>query len=275
MPQRPILRWQHRRGLTLLELLISTAMMLMLAGVLGGLAAAVQTSSDYSQGHGSATQQARVALERITRNVRQATAVGTHPGLAVVARQVNGWRFPETLIVWRPAGLPVNASGPPLVRELVFYCTDPEHPEQLLEVTAPQDQRALPLDAPLEQSPWREMIEAIKTDSGSRRVVLTNLLRTASAASNSNARPSDLLGAVRFEREMRPSAAEWSQYRAGTRTWDQLSWAQGIGGRQTGLRQAWLRIELQLDPVPTAADEAKRPSLTFLGSAALFYELER
>jgi hypothetical protein len=235
----------------------------------------VQTSAEYSQEHGDATQQARVALERITRNARQALAVGDHPGMAVVAREVNGWRFPDTLIIWRPVGMPANPVGPPLVRELVIYCTHPENREQLLEVTAPQDARALPLDAPLEQSPWREMIDSIKTDQASRRVVLTKQLRVASAAAtNGTSQQASLGGAIRFERDMRPSAAEWNQYRAGLRQWEGLSWAQGIGGKQTGLRQVWLRVEMQLDP-SAASDTDATPPLVFLGSAATLYKLER
>ena len=77
-----------RRGMTLVELLIASAMLLLLAGVIGGLASAVQTSSHYSQGHADATQHARVALERMTREINRATATGNHAGMAVLAVSV-------------------------------------------------------------------------------------------------------------------------------------------------------------------------------------------
>lgn len=273
---RPTVR---RAGLTLLELLIATTMMLMLAGVLGGLAAAVQTSADYSQGHGDATQHARVALERITRNVTQATAAAEHPGFAVVFDQIGPWQYPDTLLVWRPAGAPANAAGPPLVRELVIYCPNPSNPEQLLEITAPTDSRSLPLDSRIQQSPWRQIVDDVKTSSASQRVVLTDLLRVASTAGkrSSSSQANTLRGAVRFEQELRPSAVQWSQYRAGTRTWENLSWPQGVYGSRTGLRHAWLRIELQLMPgAPAAgADLEGHQAYPFFGSAAVNYEMNR
>ena len=268
-----------RRGLTLLELLIATSMMLMLAGVLGGLASAVQSSNDYSQGHGTATQHARVALERIARNISQATAVGDHPGFAVVYDQVGPWQFPDTLVIWRPTSAPANPNGPPLIRELVIYCPNPDRPEQLLEITAPADNRSLPLNDQLNQSPWRQILEEIKTSTTSQRVALTDLVRVCSTGGprTHTSAVNTLRGAVRFELELRPSAAEWQQFRAGTRTWDSLSWPQGVYGSQTGLRQAWLRAELQLMPGPTAArdDLEGHQAVPFLGSAALYYELER
>ena len=88
--------------MTLVELLIASSMLLMLAGIVGGLASAVETSSSYSQGHADAAQHARVALERITREISQATAVGDYPGFAVVYEEVAGARYPDTLLVWRP-----------------------------------------------------------------------------------------------------------------------------------------------------------------------------
>jgi hypothetical protein len=263
-----------RRGLTLLELLIATSMMLMLAGVIGGLASAVQTSARYSQGHGSATQQARVALERITRKVRQATTAVDHPGFVVVSSTIEGWRFPDTLIVWSPQGAPANPQGPPLVRELVIFSPHPQKPKQLLEITAPLDGRALPLDQPLDQSPWREMIDAIKLDASSKRVLLTDQLR-ASKLKIETLSNGMTVGAIRFERELRPSAAQWLAYQDGNLAWSDLSWAQGICGSRSGLRQAWLRIELQLVPASSVDQTAAGYALPFLGSAELYYEMER
>ncbi len=260
--------------MTLVEMLIASSMLLMLAGVVGGLASAVDTSSSYSQGHGDASQHARVAMERITRDISLATAVGDYPGFAVVYQEVAGGRYPDTLLVWRPtSGIPTNASGPPLVSELVIYCPHPLQPEQLLEIRAPQDTRTIPLDDSLNQSPWRESIELIKTSSQSQRVVLTNLVRVAAVTGGTQA--SAQRAALRFHAELHPTAAEIASYRGGTIPWTDLPWPQGMYSSQTGLRQSWLRMELQLFPGNEVRREdiTGRQAVTFLGSAALYYQL--
>lgn len=260
-----------RKGMTLVELLVASSMLLMLAGVIGGLASAVQTSSGYSQGHAEAAQHARVAIERISRDISRATAVGDYPGFAVVYDDIGGVKYPETLLVWRPTnGTPANASGPPLISELVIYCADPKQPQQLLQIRAPQDSRTIPLDASLNQSPWIETIAAVKTDAQSECVVLTNLLRAATVSGNKAAQRS----AVRFVQELQPSADEMTAYRAGTQTWSSLAWPQGMYGTQTGMRQSWLRLELQLMPgTESRTDATGQQAAPFLGSAALSYQL--
>jgi hypothetical protein len=257
--------------MTLVELLIASSMLLLLAGVIGGLASAVQTSSSYSQGHADAAQHARVALERITREVGQATAVGDYPGFAVIYEDIGGSRYPDTLLVWRPAsGTPANPNGPPLISELVIYSPHPQQPEQLLEIRAPQDTRPIPLDESLNQSPWPETITAVKKDAQSQRVVLTNLLRVSATSSGSNLQRA----AVRFHHELRPTTAELAAYRAGTRAWKDLAWPQGLYSSQTGIRQAWVRIEIQLLPSGDDLTAAlNQQAIAFLGSAAVYYQL--
>ena len=72
----------HRctRGLTLLELLVAMSIMAMVVVSLGTLANGVQQGFDYTEGHSTATQHARVTLERITRSVREAQASEQFPG---------------------------------------------------------------------------------------------------------------------------------------------------------------------------------------------------
>lgn len=261
----------RRAGLTLLELLIATSIMVIVIAALGTLAKAVQLSCQYSEGHGTATQHGRVCLERITRMVNEATANESFPGFLVIAEQVGSWRFPDTLVVWHPEGSPVDPEGLPRFNELVVYSPNPVRPNQLLEITVPSDARQVPsID---ERARWASEMAAIKDSPDSRKVPLTDLLRTSfvSEVSNSARRP-----CVRFESRLRPSAEQWQQYQGGTLAWDQLSWVQGIYGSQTGLRQAWLRIELQLIPQQAAAsDPAGQQAIPFLGSAAIYYEMHR
>jgi hypothetical protein len=86
-----------------------------------------------------------------------------------------------------------------------------------------------------------------------------------------------LRGAVRFERELRPSATDWTRYTQGTLAWNNLAWPQGIYGTHTGLRQVWVRTELQLMPGEDVlkADPQGQRAIPFLGSGTLHYELKK
>lgn len=266
---------------------MATAVMSIIVGVTGTLALAVRQGWQYSAGRGDVAQQARVVLDRITRRATTAYASAAHPGLGVLSTTVGSYSFPDTLVIWSPTGTPVNAAGPPKVHECVIYCPDPADPSQLVELTAPTDTRDLPLDSQLDTTAVRTLVEGLKTATSSRKVVLTKLLRTANtnlANVNGGGTPPDtnnptgtLRGAVRFVRALRPSASEWSQYLAGTRTWQNMSWPQDWRGTTTGLRQSWLKIELQFTPPvsQTSADAAPPETLGVLGSAALYYEVTR
>ena len=257
--------------MTLVELLLAASIMAMIAGVMGALASAVQTGSRYSQGHGLAAQHARVAFERISRAVSEAHATADYPGVVSAYETVGTWRFPDTLVVWHPVGAPVNPTGPPLVKELIIYCPDPDRPNRLLEITIPNDSRPAPLNEELNGT-WRSQLQLLKRSPDAKRVVLTDLVRTALPDKGAARR-----GAVRFERSLQPSASAWAAYRAGTTTWNNLAWPQGLYGENVGTRQAWVRIELQLMPGAdaVAADSSGEQAIVFPGSAALYTQLPR
>lgn len=257
-------------GLSLVELLIALAIMGAMAAMVAGLSQAATSGWRYGQGHADATQHARVALERITRSVREAYATENHPGCAVSYTEVSSWRFPDTLVVWSPNGPPQNADGPPLVSECVIYCPDPADPSQLVEITAPSDSREIPLTNELNQSPWKSQLAGIKTSSQSTKVVLTELLRTSQ-----NAIGTSQFGAIRFERELRPSDSEWDAYQGAVITWSDLSWPQGMYGANRGTRQVWMRVEMQLMPgrESITKDPAGQQAVVFFDSASLLYTL--
>ncbi len=102
--RRPRTSCQARRGLSLIELLIAATIMTMIVGVVAGLASAVRLSTRYTQSLATVSQHGRVTLERIGQAVRTAHATANEPGLVVVETTVDGWRFPDTLVVWRPEG---------------------------------------------------------------------------------------------------------------------------------------------------------------------------
>lgn len=264
-------RARPQSGLTLVELLMAMTIMAMVAGTLGGLAIAVQQGFEYNEGHATATQHARVALERITRTAKEATANEQFPGLIVVSRKVGSWQFPETLVVWHPSGDPVDSDGLPRLNELVIYCPHWQVPSRLIEITLPGDTRTVP---PVEnQTQWQAEIEAIRKTCTSS-TTLTELVRTCSVIESLDV---GRLAAVRFQTRLRPSGSEWDAYQDGNLDWDKISWVQGIYGSRTGLRQTWLRIELQLMPGTESAanDQAGVQAIPFFGSAALYFEMHR
>lgn len=262
-----------RSGLTLVELLIATAIMGILAVVLSGLATAVNQSWKYTEGHGLANQHSRVAIERITRAVRGATTAEDYPGFVVASETVAAWRFPDTLIVWYPDGSPVNPDGPPLVSECVMFCPDPDNPNLLLEITAPSDNATVPPFAEVSAGTWNSEIAAIKSSSSSRRVVLSNLVRTGTVSGTGGGER----GAIRFEQVLRPSESEWADYETASLAWEDMSWPLGMYGSQTGVRYTWLRCELQLMPgkVAAAEDTQGQQALPFFGSAGLYFKVDR
>jgi prepilin-type N-terminal cleavage/methylation domain-containing protein len=260
-----------RGGLTLIELLIATSIIAMAALAMGSLARATQISASYVEGSLTATQHARVTQERINRAIVSASASEAFPGAAVFAESVSGDRFPDTLVVWQPAAgaTAADPTGLPRFSELVVYCPNPNAPHELLEITARNDHRTVPALANTSQ--WMTELSLLKTGNGSQKVVLTDMLRTAQLSSTAQPR-----GCVRFESLVRPSTSDVTAFRTGSVAWNALPWPQHWYGATTGMRQTWIRYELQLLPhARSGGPAADLQVLPFLGSATLYYELKR
>ena len=265
-PNKPP-RLATRKALTLLELLIAVSIMAMMAVALGGLSHAVKLSSDYTEGVSNATQHARVSLQRIARAVSQGFANEQFPGPLVLADTIGIYNYPDTLVVWSPAGTPANPAGLPQFNEIVVYCPNPATPNQLLEITSPTDMRTVPQITDL--ATWNLELTNLKTGMMSQKVLITDLLRTAKPSSGSVWR-----GVAMFAVELRPTAAEWANFRAGTVAFSSVRWAQSIYGSRTGLRQTWVRSELQLMPgYHLPSDTDGHVAIPFIGSASLYWSL--
>lgn len=251
-------------GLTLIELLIASSIMAMMAAALGALALAVSTGNQQSHGQGVAVQHARVALGRIRTTCLGAHASREFPGYLVVAEEVGSWRFPDSLVVWRSDN-PTDPEGLPRFRELVIFTPDPAAPNRLLELTAPNDDREVP--SPDDGSAWRTEVDALLQRGTTQITQLTDLVRTPLVDNRSRR------GAVRFHVMLRPSREDLDEHEAGSKAWSELPWAQSVRGSQMGLRQAMCRIELQLMPGASAAqqDPGGATALTFFSSAAIYY----
>jgi hypothetical protein len=264
---------RRRAGLTLAELLVASTIMLLIATAVATLASTVQSTNDYCKGHTVSAQHARVALSRIERAVQYAVASEQFPGCIVVTEQAGSEELPHTLVVWNPTATAANPTGLPLVSEIVVFCPDPAHPNTLLEIRSPNDNSAVP--AATNTSAWRTLTNQLKTSANTTKVLLTDRMRTAPLTGNysESLSPSDLRGAVRFRRLMAPSDQQWAQFRASTRTWQNIDWPQDSYRSTSGTRVVACQTELQI--VPGAMGSAAVTAIPFYGSATITYELSR
>jgi prepilin-type N-terminal cleavage/methylation domain-containing protein len=263
-------RFPKRHALTLIELMIASSIMAIMAGVLGGLALSVQMQSRHSQSHGEAVQHARVVLERIQRTMNEARTSVSFPGFFVVPDTFSSYSLPDTVVVWHPTGAVANPTGLPRWCEVVVFTPDSAAPNRLLEITNTADTRTVPALTAL--STWRTEIASLKASASSTKTELTNLVRAPNLQASGSPR---LAAAIRFDQQSRPDDTQWAEYKAGTRTWENLDWVQSIYGTKTGLRQSWCRIELQLQPVTEQdLDQINaQTTLTFFGSAAVYQKM--
>ncbi|HPP53383.1 MAG TPA: hypothetical protein PK777_10560 [Thermoguttaceae bacterium] len=245
---------------------MALAVAVMVVGALMALSRAAAIGAAYTDGVGLTTQHARVVLDRIARTVREATANEQFPGFIVVADQVGPWRFPDTLVVWHPESAPADPTGLPRFSELVIYCSYPTEPAWLMEIRVPDDTRTVP--AITDTSAWQAELAAIKASASPTAVRLTDRMRTCTSGELGE----QPRAALRFEARYRPSLEEYAAYKAGTTAWTALSWPQSMYGPNVGLRQAWVRIELQLASEEENSQEISYP---FFGSAALYYPLSK
>lgn len=268
---------RRSHGLTLIELLMGIAVSSILVGAMAVLASSVGDGATFVSEQNNSIQHAQVVLGRIGRLVNEARTTETYPGVVVISETVGGYRYPTTLVIWRPAnGVPANASGPPLVKELVIIAPNPANPNELCEFTAANDTRTVQMnDASLNTSTGRALISGVTTATTSLRTQLTPRMRSAATSTASGA---SLRGCVRFECELHPTDAEIAAFRAGTATWDSLNWVQNVKSSTFGLRQVWLRTELQLLSEPLLADgtvPANVDTLPFFGSGTIYYSIEK
>ena len=192
-------RRPSRRGLTFLELLLATSIVVLVAGAIGGLGKAVEDAWSHQQGAGALAQHGRVSLARITRAVEEAAANERFPGFRVVMVEVLKqsavtmagrptppvWRFPAALVVWRPDAAQVAARGGPAAPgraphadEVVIFCPDPTHPNRLIEMRTPGRSGQLP-DYNADENVWLAwLVEGLADPSVVQRL-LTDRLRTA------------------------------------------------------------------------------------------------
>lgn len=261
---------KRRRGLTLPELIVSIAIMVLIAGAMAVLSTGVQAVAEHTQGIDLAAQHGRIAIGRIENNVRKAFANESFPGCVVLATTVGTVSYPDTLFVWKPDTMAAQPTGLPMVRELVMYTPDATTPSNFLEITWPSSAATAP---PLtDGTSWNALANSFRTGNRPVRSTLTTLLRTNPVATGSTT----LRGAVRFQILMQPTAAAWTSYRSGSLAWSSIDWPQDLRGSQTGTRIVACQTEMQLLP-PTGDinNNTGDGVVPFFGSASITYFLSK
>ena len=261
----------HRRGLTLPELLIASSITAMMLATLGTLAFSVDSGSQYSQGRSTATQHARVAIQRIQRNLNNAHASPEFPGFVAFPETIGAFSFPDLIVIWHPESTPANPDGLPLAEEVIVYCPNPANPAELWEITFPGN--TAPVPALSDTSAWATAIDFAKNGEGPERSVITDLLRTGIVSDGGN---TSTRGAIRFDVVRRPTDAQLQEYTDGTIAWNEVDWAQTVYSDTGGLRQVWCNVELQLMPSNwSAADDPNGvTTIPFFTSGAIYYEVK-
>jgi hypothetical protein len=251
--------------MSLAELSLSLAILALVATSIGTMAMSLQTVTTYTRGQSNATQHGRVVLDRLDRNLQAANVSESFPGLMVVSWTEGASTFPDTLVIWKPAGSAVAPTGVPRANELVIIRPNPSVPNSLIEITNPSEPATVTYSSS-DQANWRTLVTTLTNRSNAVKVELTSMLRTASTGSTRR-------GCVRFRYRSAPTDAEISSYRAGNSTWTALSWPQDSAGTTMGMRCLGCFAELQL--VPESSGNTADDALPFFGSTLLWRVVNR
>jgi prepilin-type N-terminal cleavage/methylation domain-containing protein len=269
----------RRTAFTLVELLIALVITSIIAGVMSGLLLAMQAAWQHTTGLQTVNSQARVACERMKYVISQAgiyqlSGQSTQLGMAVVARNVAGYDQPENLVVWCGGrGCGMAAAGLlnrlPLISELLIYAPDPADLSRFVEIAFPGNTGEIDFRGANFAS---TILSLVNSSATSDRALLTNQLRVSNLGGPSGPAGSRV-ACVRFDLFETPSASDLTGVTPGTSAWTNLTWTQGIMTSDSGLRQANVRLELQLKSRPDSSSDSTTflTSLPFLGSASYRY----
>jgi hypothetical protein len=153
----------------------------------------------------------------------------------------------------------------PEVGELLVYTPDPDDAGRLVEIAFPGVTTQIDFEDAGFEATVRTLIESADAEA----VTLCDRIR---ATQLPLASAPDLAN-VRFELALTPDEDELAAAAPGTDDWMNLPWPQGIASSEIGVRQATLRVELQVEPrsIPVADSETKSTALPFFGSATYRY----
>ncbi len=266
---RPFLRSSPSTGgrapdaFTLVEVLIAATITTVVALVLTGLALGVQRTWSLTGSTNETLAQGRAALERIEYSVRRAGVYRlpgrpSRVGLAVVCHNFRRLELPDVLVVWC-GGREGDLSQTPVLErlprlnELLVYTWDPDRPSHLVEIAFDQTS---PIDFDGAFFDW-QIRRLVRRSSAKRRVLLSDRLRSVVLPRVVSPRRVRV-GLVRFELRRTPDDELLAELEPGSPEWFELPWAAGVVSETSGLRQATVRVELQLTAGPDAGDSPSR-----------------
>ena len=258
-----------RRGLTLAELLISMSILSMMSVVLAGMSHAVNSAWSYTKGVEETDLQARAALERIEFMVLQTGSYRlagkpTRMGLVVLRRPFGSTDVPDVLVLWtggRNGGMAASGvqSRLPTVGELLIYTTDGKTPNELLEVAFPGQTTPFDFGA----AGLATQVAGLLAADTAEKIPLCDRLRVSSLNSMQST------GHLRFTQTVLPSDDELATAAPLTANWLKLSWPLGQCTNTSGMRQATVRIELQIEPDGIVRASDTVAAIPFFGSASV------
>ena len=266
--------------MTLVELLISMAIMGLMSVVLAGMSNAVNSAWVYTKGVEVTELQANAALERIKFMLSQTggyRVTGQPPrlGVAVVTRSVGSTTVPDVLVLWtggRNGGLAALGTQArlPVASELLVYTWDVGLPNQLSEVAFPSSATNVDFAA----STFADTISSLLASPSVDRIPLSDRLRVSLLPNKSSAASTQSVGNVRFGVTWAPTDAELANVSPVTSQWYQLNWPQGTVGSRSGMRQATLNLEVQIEPDGVVAGTGVVTAIPFFDSASVRYVYE-
>jgi len=274
--QRPVGR--VARGVTLIELLMALTITTTLSIVLGGLMLAVQAAREHTEGMEEATAQAQASLERVRymvahAGVYQLDGAETVLGLAVVGRAWSSSLLPSILVVWsggRGGGMAEAGvqSRLPEVDEIVMYSYDESAPSRFVEIIVPGDSTEIDFKA----ADFDDTILSLISSASAEQLLLCDRLRR-STLSGSPPFSDPGVGNVSFGLEQLPDEASIAAVTPGTQAWNDLVWSQAIVSSDSGMRQATVRMEIQVEPYSFEAPSTDSIPIAapFFGSASYRY----
>jgi len=268
----------QRSGLTLVELLMSMAISSVLIVALGGIVTATQSAWIHTQGIEDSQAQVTATFDRIKMMVSQAGVYqvsGQPPqvGLAVVTHPWNYIDIPDTLIVWtggRNGGISDNGTLTrlPKMNELLIYTLDPNDPHNLIEVALPDSTTEIDFNS----SSFKNTIRtAIKSNTAESALLCNRFKNSQYLLSGTPLGPA--AGNLFFEIIKTPSDSSLSGVTAGTSSWMNLSWPQGIVSASSGLRQVSVHYEAHIEILERTSlnDVNSTTALPFFGSCTRIY----
>ncbi len=272
-------RSSSANAFTLVEMMMAMTITAMMSVVLGGLIMAVHAAWEHSNGLEESSLQGHAAIQRIKHmvshvGVYQMPGQPTRLGLRVASHEWDAADLPDVLVVWsggRSGGMADAGIQQrlPQINELVIYSPDPSDSSRLVEVMLPDDTSSIDFNDPN----FNDTILTVIDSADSVRVLICDRIRQSDLPGAGAGDQDAKVGNIRFDLRLTPSDEELAAFNPGTDVWYELAWAQGIASGDSGMRQATVRMEFQMETRKnnTSENDSVATTIPFFGSASYRY----